>query len=212
MTTPLHTVLIADDHPLMLDAIAQLLATRYEVVGRVGDGAALVDAAQQLEPDVVVSDVSMPHMGGIEAARRLRSVVPRTRVVFMTVNEDPRMAAEAFRLGAVGWVLKTASALELTDALAAALRGGRYLSPRVAGGHIDSLPLAPRRASGIDELTDREREVLTLLARGHSMKDAAVRLGITPRTVAFHKYRMQDTLGLGSTAELVKFAADHGLV
>lgn len=212
MRTLRPTVLLADDHPLMLDAIAQLLVAQYEVVGRVGDGAGLVTEAQRLEPDVVVSDVSMPLMGGIEAARRLRSATPRTRVVFMTVNEDPRLAAEAFRLGALGWVLKSASAIELTVAITTALRGQRYLSRRVMGGDIANLPLGPHGAGGIDELTAREREVLTLLARGHSMKDAATMLGITPRTVAFHKYRMQDTLGFRSSAELVRFAAEHGLV
>lgn len=212
MITARPTVLLADDHPLMLEAIAQLLATHCDVVGCVGDGAALVAEAARLEPDVVVSDVSMPHMGGIEAARRLRSATPRTRVVFMTVSEDPRLAAEAFRLGALGWVLKSASALELTAAVATALRGERYLSRRVMGGDIASLPLAGRGPGGIDDLTARERDVLTLLARGHSMKEAATALGITARTVAFHKYRMQDTLGLRSSAELVRFAADHGLV
>ncbi len=206
------TVLLADDHPLMLDAIASLLAPDFHVVGAVGDGAALVAEAQRLQPTVIVSDVSMPHMGGLEAARRLRSLVPATRVVFLTVNEDPRLAAEAFRLGAMGWVLKTASALELATAVRAAQRAQRYLSPRIASGRISDLPVPGRTAVGVDELTTREREVLTWLARGKDMKETAAELGITPRTVAFHKYRVMDALGIRTSAELVRFAAEHGLV
>lgn len=206
------TVLLADDHPLMLDAIASLLAPDFHVVGAVGDGAALVAEAQRLQPTVIVSDVNMPHMGGLEAARRLRSLVPATRVVFLTVNEDPRLAAEAFRLGAMGWVLKTASALELATAVRAAQRAQRYLSPRIASGRISDLPVPGRTAVGVDELTTREREVLTWLARGKDMKETAAELGITPRTVAFHKYRVMDALGIRTSAELVRFAAEHGLV
>ena len=132
----------------MLDAIASLLAPDFDIVGAVGDGEALVAEAQRLQPDVVVSDVSMPHIGGLEAARHLRSLVPATRVVFLTVNQDPRLAAEAFRLGALGWVLKTASALELATAVKAAVRARRYLSPRIAGGQSTSCPSRRGRPSG----------------------------------------------------------------
>lgn len=212
VATSRPTVLLADDHPLMLDAIAGLLAPDFAVIGAVGDGEALVAEAQRLRPDVIVSDVSMPHMGGLEAARHLRSLVPATRVVFLTVNEDPRLAAEAFRLGALGWVLKTASALELAAAVKAVVRGRRYLSPRIAGGQIHDLPIPSRTGVGVDELTARERQVLSLLARGKAMKEAAAELGITPRTVAFHKYRMMGTLGIRTSAELVRYAVEHGLV
>lgn len=209
MTRP--TVLLADDHPLMLQALCGLLEAQFEVIGSVSDGVALVEEALRLKPDVIVSDVSMPRMGGLEAARRLRDLLPATRVVFLTVNEDPRLAAEAFRIGARGWVLKTASALELTAAVRATLRGQRYLTPRIAGGDIHELPAPVAAAELADQLTPREREVLALLAQGKPMKEVGAVLGITTRTVAFHKYRMMETLGVRSSAELVRFAAEHGL-
>ena len=205
------SILLADDHPLILAALAGLLAPEFNVIGTVGDGAALVADAQRLRPEIVVSDVNMPRMGGLEAARRLRDLMPATRVVFLTINEDPRLAAEAFRLGALGWVLKTASALELTAAIRAALRAQRYLSPRIAGGRVEDLPVSIRAQVEADRLTPREREVLILLARGRAMKEVAAEMGITPRTVAFHKYRMMDTLGIRSSAELVRFAVEHGI-
>jgi len=205
------SILLADDHPLILAALAGLLTPEFNVIGAVGDGAALVAEAQRVRPEIIVSDVNMPHMGGLEAARRLRDLIPATRVVFLTINEDPRLAAEAFRLGAFGWVLKTASALELTAAIRAALRAQRYLSPRIAGGRVEDLPVSIRAQVEADRLTPREREVLILLARGRAMKEVAAEMGITPRTVAFHKYRMMDTLGIRSSAELVRFAVEHGI-
>ena len=205
------SILLADDHPLILAALAGLLTPEFNVIGTVGDGAALVAEAQRLRPEIVVSDVNMPHMGGLEAARRLRDLMPATRVVFLTINEDPRLAAEAFRLGALGWVLKTASALELTAAIRAARRAQRYLSPRIAGGRVEDLPVPIRAQVDADRLTPREREVLILLARGLAMKEVAAEMGITPRTVAFHKYRMMDSLGIRSSAELVRFAVEHGI-
>ena len=205
------SILLADDHPLILAALSGLLTPEFDVIGSVGDGAALVAEALRLRPEIVVSDVNMPHMGGLEAARRLRDLMPATRVVFLTINEDPRLAAEAFRLGALGWVLKTASALELTSAIRAARRAQRYLSPRIAGGRIENLPVPIRAQRNADRLTPREREVLMLLARGRGMKEVAAEMGITPRTVAFHKYRMMDSLGIRSSAELVRFAVEHGI-
>lgn len=205
------TVLLADDHALLLEAFRRLLEPAFEIVGAVTDGAMLVDEALRLEPDLVVADVSMPRMNGLEAARRLRGDLPTTRVVFLTVNEDPQVAAEAFRLGASGYLLKSATATELVAALRAALQGQRYLSGQIAGGVIAALPKISSLEPPLERLTPRERDVLKLLAEGHSMKQVGAALGITARTVAFHKYRMMETLALDSSAELVRFAVKNRL-
>jgi DNA-binding NarL/FixJ family response regulator len=188
-----------------------MLEPRFEVVGTAVDGAALVEDALRLEPDLVVADVSMPRMNGLEAARRLRGELPRTRVVFLTVNEDPQMAAEAFALGASGYVLKCSTALELDQAIGTVLSGRRYLSKRIAGGNPGALPASATSTNPLERLTLRERDVLKLLAEGLSMKQVGGELGIAPRTVAFHKYRMMETLGLRSSAELVGFAIENRL-
>jgi DNA-binding NarL/FixJ family response regulator len=205
------TILLADDHVLLLEAFRRMLEPAFAVVGTAEDGAALVEQALRLEPDLVVADVSMPRMNGLEAARRLRGELPRTRVVFLTVNEDPQMAAEAFALGASGYVLKSSTALELERAIRAALAGRRYLSTRIGGGDLGALPAPAGSADPLERLTRRERDVLKLLAEGLSMKQVGAELGIAARTVAFHKYRMMETLGLRSSAELVGFAVEHRL-
>ena len=210
-TMPRTTVLLADDHKMMLEAIVGLLEQDFQVVGGVTDGAALVEEAVRLRPDVIVTDVGMPRMGGIEAARRLRKLLPSTRLVFMTMLEDPRLAAEAFKMGAYGWVLKASSATELAIAVREAARGRRYLTGRIERGDIEALPPAPAVDAGLS-LTPREREVLALLVEGKAMKEVAAVLGITPRTVAFHKYRMMETLGIKSSAELIRYAVDKHLV
>jgi DNA-binding NarL/FixJ family response regulator len=205
------TILLADDHVLLLAAFRRMLEPAFEVVGAAADGAALVEEALRLEPDLVVADVSMPRMNGLEAARRLRGELPRTRVVFLTVNEDPQMAAEAFALGASGYVLKSSTALELDQAIRAVLAGRRYLSKRIAGGDPALLPAPAMPSNPLERLTRRERDVLKLLAEGLSMKQVGAELGIAARTVAFHKYRMMETLELRSSAELVGFAVENRL-
>ena len=209
MTRP--RVVLADDHVLLLEAFRRLLDSEFDVVGSVTDGAALVEEALRLRPDVVVADVSMPRMNGLEAARRLRAELPSTRIVFLTVNEDPQIAAEAFRVGALGYLLKSSTATELVAAIRAALKGRRFLSSLVAYGDPDELPEAPRSAGLLERLTPRERDVLKLLAEGLSMKQVAAKLGITSRTVAFHKYRMMESLSVKSSAELVQFAVKNRL-
>jgi DNA-binding NarL/FixJ family response regulator len=204
-------VLLADDHVLLLEAFRRMLEPAFEVVGAVADGAALVEQALALEPDLVVADVSMPRMNGLEAARRLRGELPGTRVVFLTVNDDPQLAAEAFALGASGYLLKSSTATELHEAIRAALVGRRYLSKRLAGGDPDALPVAASAERPLEQLTLRERDVLKLLAEGLTMKQIGAELGIAPRTVAFHKYRMMESLGLRTTAELVSFAVENRL-
>ena len=209
MTRP--RVLLADDHSLLLEAFARLLADDFDIVAMVSDGEQLVDAAARLVPDVIVSDVSMPRMGGLAAARRLRDQVPGSRIVFLTVNEDALMAAEAFRLGASAWVLKSATAAELVRAVRQALDGHRFLSRGIVGGDIAALPDVTVARSLAEDLTPREREVLRLLAQGLVMKQVAAELGITTRTVAFHKYRVMQQLGVTSNAELVQFAMRNNL-
>jgi len=205
-------VLLADDHVMLLEAFRRLLEPEFDVIGSVSDGSQLVDAAVRLSPDVIVSDVSMPRMGGLEAARRLRETLPSARIVFLTVNEDAQLAAEAFRLGASGWVLKASTATELVEAVRAALKRRRYLTPLIARGDIDELPQPVAGEASAEQLTPREREVLQLLAEGKAMKEVAAVLGITTRTVAFHKYRMMESLGIRSSAELVRFAVRSRIV
>ena len=209
MTRP--RVLLADDHALLLEAFRRLLDPEFDVVGSVTDGAALVEEALRLRPDVVVADVSMPRMNGLEAARRLRAELPSARIVFLTVNEDPQIAAEAFRIGATGYLLKSATATELVAAIRAALKGKRFLSSLLAYGDPDELPEPPRTTGLLERLTPRERDGLKLLAEGLSMKKVAAKLGITSRTVAFHKYRMMESLSVKSSAELVQFAVRNRL-
>ena len=203
-------VLLAEDHTLLLDAFAKLLEPHCDVVGTAGDGRELLEAAQRLEPDVVVADISMPLLNGLEAGRRLKEILPDTKLVFVTVNEDPDLAAEALRMGASAYVLKKSATSELFHAIREVLAGRSYVTPLVAPDGLDGIrERKPRRAA---ELTPRQREVLQLLAEGNSMKRVADILNVTPRTVAFHKYRMMGELGFGSTAELVQFAVREGIV
>ena len=209
MTRP--RVMLADDHVLLLEAFRRLLDSEFDVVGSVTDGRALVEEALRLRPDVVVTDVSMPRMNGLEAAKRLRAELPSTRIVFLTVNEDPQIAAEVFRIGAFGYLLKSSTATELVAAIRAALKGKRFLSSLLAHGDPDELPEPPRSTGLLERLTPRERDVLKLLAEGLSMKQVAAQLGITSRTVAFHKYRMMESLSVKTSAELVRFAVKNRL-
>ncbi len=205
-------LLIADDHLLLLEAFERLLADDYEIVGTVADGRELVRLALELEPDAVVADMTMPELNGLDAARSILEELPDTRVVLLTVHEDAALAAEAFRIGASGFVVKRAAASELRRALAEALAGRRYLTSVILDGDVDALQLERAESSLFECLTPREREVLQLLAEGLVMKEVGARLDITPRTVAFHKYQISKKLGLRTTAELARFAAEHRMV
>jgi DNA-binding NarL/FixJ family response regulator len=209
---PKPRILLGDDHGLLLEAFTRLLEPEVTVVGRATDGRALVRAAFELKPDVVVLDVSMPELNGLEAARQIRQALPQTRLVVLTVHEDAALAAEAFRAGASGFVVKSSAASELSQAIRDALAGRRYLTPKIAGGDLRALPARTPEGSPVDRLSAREREVLQLVAEGRAMKEIGDRLGITTRTVAFHKYRLMEKLGVHSTAELVQIAARHRLV
>jgi DNA-binding NarL/FixJ family response regulator len=203
--------MLADDHSMLLDAFEKLLEPTCDIVGKVTDGRALLEAAPGVHPDIVVLDISMPRLNGLDAGRQLKKLMPQIKLVFLTVNEDPDLAAEAFRIGASGYLLKNSAASELFAAIHEVARGRSYVTPLATQGVVESLTKdRPRRI--VDKLTPRQREVLQLLAEGHSMKEAAAALGITPRTIAFHKYRMMDELGLENNAELVQFAIKHHFV
>jgi DNA-binding NarL/FixJ family response regulator len=207
MTRP--RILMADDHLLLLEAFKALLEPEYDVVGTVTDGRALLEEFSRLHPDVVLLDVAMPLLNGLDAGRQLRAQRRNVKLIYLTMNPDPYLAGEALRLGASGYVLKSSAAQELKQAIQEALRGRSYITPLIARDVVGSL-IEPRSAA--TELTARQREVLQLLAEGKSMKEAAAILDLTPRTVAFHKYRMMEQLRLKSSAELVTFAVRQGVV
>ena len=203
-------VLLADDHRLLLEAFEKLLEEECDVVGTVADGRALLDAAPELRPDVIVMDISMPLLNGLDAARKLKHMMPRVKLIFLTVNKDPDIAAEAFRLGASGYVLKNSAASELIEAIKQAHKGEAYVTPPMTEGMVKSLQ-SPQHDKASNRLTTRQREVLQLLAEGHSMKEVGAVLNITPRTVAYHKYAMMKELGLKTNAELIQFAIKHDI-
>jgi len=205
-------VLIADDHRLLRDALTRLLESECEVVGCVADGRAVLTDAARLEPDIVVLDVAMPLLNGLDAARQLRQAMPRVKVIFLTMNEDPDIAAEAFRLGASGFLLKNSAASELLQAIREVARGRSYITPLATQGLMENLLRKPDAANKSVELSARQREVLQLLAEGHTMKEIARLLKITPRTVAFHKYAMMEQLGVSSNAELVLAAIKQHII
>jgi DNA-binding NarL/FixJ family response regulator len=207
----LPRVLLADDHALVLGAFEKLLAGECEVVGQVSDGRALVAAAEKLRPDIIVLDISMPILNGLDAGRQVKQTLKDVRLVFLTMNEDPDLAAEAFRAGAAGYLLKRSAASELTTAIREVMQGRSYVTPLMTQGLVGSLLTHDDRKPS-EELTPRQREVLQLLAEGRSMKEVASVLSLTPRTVAFHKYRMMEQLKVKSTAELIQYAVKHHIV
>jgi DNA-binding NarL/FixJ family response regulator len=206
-------VLLADDHLLVAEALKSLLTPEFDLVGVVEDGRAMVEAARTLRPDVIVADVTMPHLNGIDALVRLRQAGDRVPVVFLTMHRDVAFARRALDAGASGFVLKHSASDELISAIRAALDGRTYITPQLAGELLQAMKQGPERAGDpVDSLTPRQREVLQLLAEGRSGKEIAVSLGISARTVEFHKYQMMETLGLHNSAELVHFAIKHGIV
>ncbi len=205
-------VLLADDHTLLLEAFEKLLEHDYTVVGTVSDGRALLSAAAELMPDVIVLDIAMPLLNGLDAARQLKKTMPKVKLVFLTMNEDPNVANEAFRAGASGYLLKTSALSELSKAIHEALCGRIYVTPLIAQGMVDSFIWQPAEGRGIPQLTPRQREVLQLLAEGRSMKEAATILNVAPRTVAFHKYRMMKEFSLKNNADLIRFAFREHIV
>jgi len=204
-------VLLADDHTLVLDGLRKILEPECEVVGAVEDGRSLLVTAKQLQPDIILLDISMPLLNGVEAARRLRAAAPDAKVIFVTMHADATYVAGAFRAGASGYVLKRCASLELLKAINQVLNGREYVTPLI-GKDLQDLPGWPRgagEASG--ELTVRQREVVQLVAEGHPVKEIAAILNITGKTVAFHKGYVMRRFGIRSTAELTKYALEHGI-
>jgi DNA-binding NarL/FixJ family response regulator len=205
-------ILLADDHRLLREAFAQLLEPGCDVVAAVPDGRALLAAARELHPDIVVLDIAMPLLNGLDAARQLKCLMPEVKLIFLTVSEDPDLAAEAFRAGASGYLLKNSATSELFKAIDEVSRGRSYVTPLITQGLVGSLIQASGLERGVERLSARQREVMQLLAEGRTMKEIARILAITPRTVAFHKYQMMDDLGIKTSAELVRFAIRHHIV
>jgi DNA-binding NarL/FixJ family response regulator len=200
-------VLIADDHKLVAEACAKLLEAEFDVVGTVADGQALLNGVPELRPDIIVLDVGMPLMNGLEAGKRIKKLVRTVRIVYLTMNPDIGIAAEAFRSGgASGYLLKTSAGSELVTAIREVLKGKLYISPLVTND-VESFLIETRVSHiGQESLTERQREVLQLLAEGRSMKEVAYILHLTPRTVAFHKYKIMERLHVRTNAELIQYA------
>ncbi len=207
MTRP--RILMADDHAMLLDAFRALLEPEFDVVGTVSDGRALLEEFSRLDPDVVLLDIAMPLLNGLDAGRQLKAQRKSVKLIYLTMNPNPDLAGEALRLGASGYVLKSSVAQELKQAIHEALLGRTYITPLIARDVVGSLI---DHQAGRHELTMRQREVLQLLAEGRSMKEVGAILNLTARTVAFHKYRMMEQLGVKTSAELVRFAVKQRIV
>ena len=205
-------VLLADDHCVVAEGLRGLLEPHFDVVGIVSDGRELLKAAKTLDPDVVVLDISMPALNGIDAACQLRAAKSRAKVVFLTMHREVTYAARALEAGASGFVLKHSAASELVTAVREALKGGKYITPQIAGDLLDSFRRGtPAGAEALDNLTPRQREVLQLVAEGRSAKEIAAVLRISRRTAEFHKSRLMETLGVQNTAELIQYAIRTGV-
>lgn len=204
------TVILADDHTLVLEGFRRLLEAQCELLSTVGDGQALLKAVAQQPPDIVILDISMPVMNGIEAARALKSQFPSVKLLFVTMHADPAYIRAAFQAGASGYILKQSLGDELTQALHAVLRGHTYVTPLIAKEVVDGMLNGDSRP--LAELTARQQEVLQLIVDGLSAKDIAGKLNISHRTVEFHKAQLMQQLNLHSTVELIKFAMTNGLV
>jgi DNA-binding NarL/FixJ family response regulator len=204
-------ILLADDHAMICAGLAKLLEPHYEVVGSVEDGRALLKAADELKPDIVLLDIGMPLLNGLDAARELRKRMPHVKMIFLTMDSDSYIAAEAFRAGAVAYLLKTSRPSELLQAVHDAVKGVSYVTPQIRRAMEDRFIRDPR-ALAPKELTGRQREVLQMLAEGRSMKEIAYALEIAHRTVRFHKYQIMEELGITTNSDLVKYAMRHGMI
>jgi DNA-binding NarL/FixJ family response regulator len=203
-------ILLADDHVMICAGLTKLLEPHYEVVGSVEDGRALLKAAVELKPNVVLLDIGMPLLNGLDAARELRKRMPHVKMIFLTMESDSYIAAEAFRAGAVAYLLKTSAPSELLQAVHDAVRGVSYVTPQIRRAMEDRFIRDPRELAP-KQLTSRQREVLQMLAEGRSMKEIAYVLEIAHRTVRFHKYQIMDELGITTNSDLVKYAMRHGM-
>ena len=213
MTRP--RVLMADDHSIVLAGLRKLVEEHCEVVGTVEDGRALIEAAKKLCPDIILLDIAMPLLNGLDAARQLVKLVPQSKLIFMTMQSSPTYATEAFKAGASGYLLKRSAVTELSQAIQMVLKGHHYITPLMTKGVLQSAlhssGPAPLKSS-LSSLTPRQREVLQLLAEGKGTKDIASLLKLSIRTVEFHKSRIMEALEIHSTAELTQYAIAEGLI
>ena len=206
-------VLLADDHRIVIEGLKKLLEPEYDVVGTVEDGRALIAAVGELQPDVVVADISMPHLNGIEAVRQIKQKNPHIRVVILTMHHDVQYAVRAFEAGASGFVLKVSAPTELITAIGEALKGKTYVTPIIAGDLLQSYREGKENPEvGFRELSARHREILQLVAEGRSAKEIGKILNISARTVESHKYQIMEVLNVKTSAELVQFAIKHGII
>ncbi|MEQ1794720.1 MAG: response regulator transcription factor [Nitrospira sp.] len=211
MTKP--RVLLADDHTLVLDGYRKLLEGFCDIVGAAEDGRTLLKLAHQLQPDIVTLDISMPHLNGIDAARKLHKELPDIKIIFVTMHAEQAYVTEAFKAGATGYLLKRSAGSELIQAIHAVMSGHNYITPLIAKGLVESAVTGRKPATPLrDTLTPRQREVLQLVAEGNTVKEIAAALDISPKTVEFHKTQLMDQLDLHTTAELTRYALAHGLI
>ncbi len=206
-------ILLADDHTLVREGFKKLLEEHGQVVGSVEDGRSLLDEAKRLRPDIVVLDISMPKLNGLDAARRLRKIVPQARLIFVTVHADSDYVNQAFKAGASGYLLKRSAASELSQAIEAVKNGNYYVTSFIAKDLVHSAisETESNAGGGQDRLPVRQREILQLVAEGLTLKEIASTLGLSPKTVEYHKSKLMEQLGLHTTAELTKYALAHGL-
>jgi DNA-binding NarL/FixJ family response regulator len=207
-------VLMADDHSILLAGVRKLIEDQCEVVGTVEDGRALLEAADRLKPDLILLDISMPLLNGLEAARHLKKTLPETKLLFLTMHASPRYATEAFKIGAHGFLLKQSAASELPQAITALMQGKHYLTPSIAKPVIDQALRSeetPAIKNGLDELTARQREILQLIGEGKGTKEIATLLNLSVKTVQFHKTCLMQELDVHTTAELMRYAIAQGL-
>jgi DNA-binding NarL/FixJ family response regulator len=205
-------VLIADDHKLVAEACKGLLEPEFDVVGTVSDGRALLEAAAELRPDVIILDISMPQLNGLDAGEQIKQKSRGTKLIYLTMMLGPDVAAEAFRRGASGYVLKHCNAEELVIAVRRVLRGESYLSPAITKDTVEYLLRSEAVYKEQKHISGRQSEVLQLLAEGKSMKEIAFILNLKPGTVAFHKYQIMDVLGIKTSAGLIEYAIKHHMI
>lgn len=206
-------ILLADDHVMFSEGLRRILESQFEIVGTVENGRDLLTAAKRLRPDVIVADISMPLLNGIEAARRLQNMPHAPKIVFLTMHEDSTFATAAFRAGASSYILKRSAPAEIITAVREAARGRTYISPLIAGDVLNTLMAKRDYAEKLNpELTSRQREILQLFAEGKSPKEIATVLNVSVRTVEFHKYRIIKATGARTMAELTRYAIAHGII
>ncbi len=205
-------ILLADDHAMICAGFQKLLEPEFEVIGSVGDGRELLKVAAQLKPDLVLVDIGMPLLNGLDAGRELKKLMPGIKLIFLTMNPDPDIASAALQIGASGYLLKNSEGEELLTAVRSAIKGTSYVSPPIGQAMEQRFIRDPRSLGRPRHLTDRQREVLQMLAEGRPMKEIAYVLEISLRTVRFHKYKIMEELGITTNSELVRYAIKNSMI